>query len=595
MNFLHKAFAYCKNTLLWILKRFFTILGVIFFLFILAGFISGLSNSTPELPDEMILKLSLERGITDHPSSSFLGSYFGDEPITLLTLIGKLENAKEDKRVKGIWLDLSGAELSFAHAQELRQALQRFKIDDRIIFASTDTFGELSSGNAAYYLASVADEIWLQPSGLLGLVGAAAEVPFLKGTFDKLGIAPRFAKRKDYKTAPNTFTETTLTDAHKEELTDLVNGLNQQLVNDIAKARKLSPSQVKAAINIAPLNAQDALDKGFIDQASYGFKIDQHLQSKTSDKTEVVDLLSYFKQPPEDVEEELNIAVIHAIGEIWRGNGADTDIHSAIFSQHLADLILEVAEDETYEALLIRLNSPGGSYVASDTVWQALNIYKETGKPVIISISDMAASGGYFIAMGGDKIFIQPASITGSIGVFAGKFVAKDLMEKVGLNWETVSAGNNADMFSFAKDFTPDQWQKLQTSMDQIYLDFTSKVVSSRNIPADNIENLAQGKIWLGTDAVKNGLADEIGGYYEAIESIRIALKKSDDALIILHPVPEPVSPVKEILDLLTKRPDLLASQSRILGYLPTSIRLLFDDVAASKTHVLKTPSLRIH
>ena len=344
-------------------------------------------------------------------------------------------------------------------------------------------FGEFGPGNGAYYLATAFGEIYLQPSGDVGLTGILAEVPFVRGTLDKLGITPRFGARAEYKNAVNTFTETKLTEPHREAMTRLVESQFGQIVHGIAAARGLDEQAVRALVDRAPLSSQEALDAKLIDGLAYRDEVVDKLASGAR-KPERMPLARYVARAGRPHTTGEVVALIHGVGAVSRGRSRIDPLSGDVGmgSDTVAAAFRAAADDDRVRAILFRIDSPGGSYVASDTIWRAVSRARTAGKPIIVSMGNVAASGGYFVAIPADKIVAQPGTITGSIGVFGGKMLTGGFWDKVGVTFDDVQVGRNATMWSSLHDYTAAERARFDGALDRIYDDFTSKVAAGRGM-----------------------------------------------------------------------------------------------------------------
>jgi protease-4 len=371
------------------------------------------------------------------------------------------------------------------------------------------------------------------------LTGLLAEAPFVRGTLDKLGIVARFAARGEYKNAVNTFTERRFTAPHREATTRLITSQFDQIVRGIASGRGLSEDDVRAIVDRAPLSAQEALDAKLIDGLAYRDEVLAKLETGGA-KPERLSLARYLALAgPPSVNGD-TVALIHGVGVVTSGKSSVDPMSGDVGmgSETLGEAFRSAVEADRVRAILFRIDSPGGSYVASDTIWREVTRARESGKPVIVSMSDVAASGGYFVAMPADRIVAQPGTITGSIGVFSGKMLTGGLWDKLGVTWDEVHIGTNATMWTALSDYTPSQRANLDGTLDRIYQDFTSKVAAARQLPKERVEEIARGRIWTGEDALARGLVDALGGYPEALRQVRSTLGLPADAPLHLEQFP---------------------------------------------------------
>lgn len=514
----------------------------------------GLNRKAAEAPSSMILSLNLDSVFAEGKGGTDLAAFGVPNQMSLQDAIIALRRARDDDRVKAISATISGQSLGLAQIQDMRDAIAFFRESGKPALIYSDTIGELGNATPAYYMASAFDEIWLQPSGGVGLTGLALEQPFFKDFFDDLGVRADSLQRYEYKSAMENFTETEMTEPNKEALDALFGSIFDQIVEGIAAARGLTEADVKEQMANGPLIANEALEADLVDRLAYRDEFEDRLKEDFEDAKRVsIGRYLGYGLPDDTPSAEQSIALIHAIGPIQRGKSDDSPFggSSSIGSETLANAVREAAENEDIEAILMRIDSPGGSYVASDTIWREVVKAKEGGKPVIVSMGNTAASGGYFIAMPADTIFAQPGTITGSIGVIASKFVFEDALEKLGINWTTLTYGENGDIFSPARDFDDSERARLNRTLDAIYVDFTTKAASGREMSVADMREIAKGRVWSGEDAKRIGLVDELGGLSEAIDHTKVAIGLTPDDLVQLVRYPPAKDPFQSLLDAL--------------------------------------------
>lgn len=515
----------------------------------------GLPNQASNQPESMILSLNLDAGFSEGQSGPNFASFGVSGRTTLQDAVIALRRAANDDRVKAVTATVSGQSLGIAQVQEIRDAVADFRASGKPALLYSDTLGgELGNATTVYYLATAFDEIWLQPSGGVGLTGLAIEQPFLKGFLDKLGIRANTVQRYEYKSAAETFTNTEMSEPNKEALDALFGSIFEQIVDGIATARTISNSDIQQLMANGPLLAQEAMDGGLVDHLAYRDEFDKRVEdSFENGKNVSIKRYLSFGLPEDIPDADRSIALIHAVGAIARGKSEDSPFsaQSGVGSETLAKAVRDAAESDDVDAILLRVDSPGGSYVASDTIWREVVRAKETGKPFIVSMGNAAASGGYFIAMPADMIFAQPGTITGSIGVLSSKFVFEDALEKLGINWSTLTYGENGDIFTPSRDFSSDELARVNKSLDAIYDDFTSKAAAGRDMSVEDIHEIARGRVWSGADAKRIGLVDELGGLSDAIDHTKVAIGLTPDDLVRLVPYPKQKDPIQSILDAL--------------------------------------------
>lgn len=507
-------------------------MSILFFIGVI-GLVVAASSSKPTVPSNLVLELDLENPLPEHESSGSLSSAFGDEPTTVRDVVDALEKAGKDSRVKSLVVRV-GSPGSPANVQELRDAVKAFRATGKKAVAYTDSFGEMANATLGYYLATAFDEIYMQPSGDLGITGFAIETPFARDAFGKLGVTPRFSQRAEYKNAVNTFTEQDFTAPHREATERFTTSLFGQVVKGIAEDRKLPEDAVRTLIDKAPLLGQEALEAKLVDGLKYRDEVYGQLKKDAGEGSELLYVKKYLERAGRPHVSGDTIALVYAVGNVMRGRSDDNPLsgEQVLGGDSVAAAIRKATEDSRVKAIILRVDSPGGSYVASDTVRREVQRAREAGKPVIATMGTYAASGGYFIAMDADKIVAQPGTLTGSIGVYGGKFVTAGFWEKLGVNFETVAQGKNATINSTDSDFSPEQRARHEAMMDRIYADFTQRAAAGRKMPLEKLQEVARGRVWTGEDALAHGLVDALGGLPKALELAREAAKLPADASV---------------------------------------------------------------
>ncbi|MBV8118835.1 MAG: signal peptide peptidase SppA [Alphaproteobacteria bacterium] len=477
-----------------------------------------LPSNAPPLPDNIVLSADLTSGLAEGAGQEgWRRIIFGGKP-TLRDFLDALEAARADRRVKGILARLGTDEIGLAEGQEVRDAIIAFRAGGKFAIAFADSFGEFGAGTRPYYLATAFDKIWLQPMGSLGLTGLYAEATFFKGTLDKLGVAPEFDHKGEFKTAANVLTETKMTPPQREEVEDLLKSISAQVIDGIARARHLSSDAVLAAIDNAPLLPDEALHARLVDRLGYRDEAINEAHKRAGSNAELVGLSTYLDDAGRPHRKGERIALIYGSGLIVRGGAANPLTSSGEMAANVVTAAFRAAvRDPEVRAILFRIDSPGGSVVASETIWRDVVFARERGKPVIVSMGDVAGSGGYYIAAPANKIVAEPATLTGSIGVLAGKLVVADLLKKLGMSTDAAQFGANAAMFSVTSNFSPLARARLQAFLDATYQGFKEHVAAGRHMAPEAVEAVAQGRVWSGKEAKKNGLVDELGGYEVAL------------------------------------------------------------------------------
>src|SRR5579884_191319 len=501
--------------------------GVLF-----AKAVSG--RHTASLADNIVLSVDLTGGLAEGAGEGPLARLVSGSKPTLRDFVEGLERARADGRVKGLYLRLGDDSIGLARVQEVRDAIHAFRADGKFVIAFADTFGELGPGTRPYYLATACDEIWLQPMGDLGLTGLYAEQPFFRGTLDLLGVGADFEHREQYKTAMNMLTDTKMTAPQREEVEALVNSAAGQIVKGIAADRHMSEAAVKAAIDGGPYLAVEAADAHLVDRLGYSDEATARARERAGTGAKLVSLKTYLDRAGRPHTSGPEIALIFGDGLIVRGGGSEGLLPSnaEMGAQAIARAFRDARGDSHVRAIVFRIDSPGGSVVASETIWREVERTSKSGKPVIVSMGDVAGSGGYYVAAPADKIVAEPATLTGSIGVLAGKLVLSGLFNKIGVTTDAAQFGANAGMFSETSDFSPQARQRLNDFLDRIYMGFKQHVATGRHMTAEQVEAVAKGRVWSGEEAKARGLVDELGGYETALRLAREAAKLPADAAV---------------------------------------------------------------
>ncbi|SDD82604.1 S49 family peptidase [Auraticoccus monumenti] len=442
-----------------------------------------------------------------------------------------LRAGARDERVAGLLVHLGDCPLSLTEADEVGALIAEFGASKPTV-AHTETFGEMTSGLAAYRLASQAQQVWLQPSGALGLTGVALQVVLLRGALDKAGVEPQFGQRHEFKTAANQFTAREVTDAQREMMQRIADSVLDDTVTRVAERRGLAVEDVRAAVDTAPLTAARAAELGLVDHLGYRDEVHAWVREQWGEEVDgerVVDLHYVHRYAREQGAAGLvrsltdkqrpAVGVVNVQGAIVTGPGQPGGFgQPSAGADTVAAHLRAAAADEQVKAVVLRVDSPGGSYVASDTIRREVVRLRESGRPVVAVMGDVAASGGYFVSMGATEVVAGAATLTGSIGVLAGKLVTRGLADKIDVVREEMTAGERAGMFSTLRGFDDSDWAVLDAWLDEVYADFTQKAAADRGLPLETLEPLARGRVWTGADAAERGLVDHVGGASLALD-----------------------------------------------------------------------------
>jgi protease-4 len=412
--------------------------------------------------------------------------------------------------------------------QELRDAVTRFRKSGKPAYAHLEF-----CGNKEYYLATACSRVYALPTAILQVSGLEAEVMFFRNTLDKLGVEAQFEGVGKYKNAPNQFTETGFTEAHREQMDALLDSLHQQYVAAIAAARGKTPDEVQAIVDAGPYEGRDALQAGLVDELLYEDQIEDRLKAERITPGKYVRSASGL-----GLDGRPKVALIYAVGDIAPGESQNGPLGSEMAgSDTVAGALREARKDDSIRAIVLRIDSPGGSGTASDVIWREVMLARRS-KPVVVSMGDVAASGGYYIGMGSDGIVAQPATITGSIGVFGGKFSLHGLYDKVGMTKEILTRGQHADLFSEYRPWNDEERAKYRSLMVSFYQDFVTRAAEGRKKKFEEIDAVAQGRVWTGTEALSHGLIDRLGGLDVALglAKERARIGKDEDVNLVVLP-----------------------------------------------------------
>jgi protease-4 len=546
----------------------FTLLGVAFFISII-GFVSLylLFGREPSVPSSATLVLRVGGNLTEVAPADVVGYIRGVRMPTVRSIVENLRKAALDNRVRGVLLKPTGFESPFwGKVQEIRDAVLEFRKSGKPVYAYVD-YG----GDREYYLATAADKIFLMPSAALDLTGVATYELFLRGTLDKIGAYPDLHHIGQYKTAVNTFTEKGYTAAHKEMDESLNRDLYEQIVRGIADGRKKNEAEVRTAIDDGPFLPENALKAGLVDDLAYEDQVDEKLRAgSTRDRIEGDD---YARVSASSIglNRGPRIAVIYATGAIVGGKSGYDPLNGAVAgSDTLIEYIRQARKDGSVRAIVLRIDSPGGSASASDAIWRELMLARneKSDRPLVASMSDLAASGGYYIAMPAQVIVAQPSTLTGSIGIFGGKVVTGGVYNKLGMNIESTSIGKRAEINSPARPYNQDELKKLQEQLQSFYDDFVEKVATSRHTTPEQIDALAQGRVWTGRQAKQNKLVDELGGLDRAIALAKQRAKIPADSSVEIVVYP----PRKSFYELLSDQLSGTGESAAVSAWLNASL-----------------------
>jgi protease IV len=491
------------------------------------------------LPRNMVIALDLRHAVRDSaPESPFA---LGAQPLNVMDVVFALDEASRDSRVKGVLMRVGAGGLSVAEAEELDTALQRFRKAGKFVIAHSQGFE--SPGLGDYLVATSADQIWMQPKSQFSAAGEGGGEIFLRGLLDKIDAVPQIAKRAEYKSAADTVMEHDITPQDREQLTAVMHSWYDAATNDAAAARNLTKQKLAAVFEASPQFTEDVQKAGLIDKLGYDDDAYHAAIARAGAGAKTVQMPEYIRarSATSEIGNGPRIAVVEAAGEIVDETGGDgLSGGTMIGGDDLSKAIRQAANDKEVKAIVLRVDSPGGSVTASDQILNAVKKAQAKGKPVVVSMGSVAASGGYYIASSADEIVAEPGTLTGSIGVLTGKVSFGKSLNRIGVTTAEVSVGKNTLFDSAVTPFTPDQWNALNHQADEIYADFTQKVATGRKLPLAKVQELAKGRVWTGADASERGLVNRLGGFWTAVTAAKRLAGISEQATVVFKKYPRP-------------------------------------------------------
>ncbi len=531
-------------------SKVFLLLGGVFLLLVILGVIALIvasrSMGQPTVASNSVLILNLSGELPDYVAEEPLAKALGiRQPQSFSSLLTQLRKAKVDNRISAVLLDIDFPGLGWGKADELRDAIKDFRASGKPVYA----YMEIGT-NKEYHIATAADKIFLPPSGDIYVNGLAAEAMFYKGSLDKLGVEMDVIQiGPKYKNAPDQYTKTSMGDGQREVINALLDEFFGRFTAGIAEARKKDVNDVKALIDGAPYNAKQAKELGLIDDAFYREQVEAELKTrlgyKENDKLRTITGGNYRDVPSDSLglNNGEKVAVIYASGAITGGRSSSGPLSGeTVGSDTIVSAVTDAANDSSVKAIVLRVDSGGGSALASDLMWYALENAKAK-KPVVVSMGDVAASGGYYIACNANKIVAEPATITGSIGIFVLKPNIKGFYDWIGVSNEYTMRGKNAGIFRATENWSPEERSRMEAQISSVYYDsFVPKVAKGRNMTNEEANSLGQGRVWTGTQAKANGLIDEFGGLEKAIDIAKelAQLPADKDVRRVVFPAPRP-------------------------------------------------------
>ena len=566
------------------------LVGVPFLLIVMAA---SATRPAP-VPAHTVLQLDLRGGLSDQESQSPFAAFGGGGGQSVMSIVETLRRAETDDKVKGVLVRLPEGGIAPASADELRLAFKHFEtVGKKPVFAHSQGIYPSGLVTSTYMLGASANEFWMQPDSSLQAVGAASEEMFFKRFFDKYGVKADYEQRYEYKNAVNPYLYSDFTPAHRESTLSWMGSVYGTALVTAAQDRKKDPAILIKTIEAGPYSAQEAQAKGLIDKVGQVKDIQDALLAKAGKGAKLMDFDDYVsrgKRPP--AKSGPTIAVVGAEGAIMTGTGSGGSPfggESTIYSDDVAKALYDAIEDKDVKAIVFRVSSPGGSDTASEQILAAVKAARKAGKPVVVSMGTYAASGGYWISSGASAIVAEPTTLTGSIGVFGGKFALGDALARFGVDTRQVHVGGDyAGAFGTGQGFTPDQRAKFSGWMDRIYAGFVARVAEGRKLPPERVREIAKGRVWTGVQAKQLGLVDELGGFYEAVEKAKsLAGIKGEVKLKKIGASNSPFDALEKALGVSSASMRTLAASAWLLGD-PRS-QSIMDEMA--KARLRATPS----
>jgi protease-4 len=503
------------------------------------------------LPGTIVLELNLEDGLVEMRPDDPLLRAVEPSRLTVREVVEALDRAGTDPQVVALTFRGGAGLPGWATVDDLREAVERFRASGKPTVFFAESFGEFSPGQLAYHLATAFDEVYLQPSGEVGLAPLLMETFFLRDALDRIGVRPRFDSRGEYKDAQEIFTETGFTPAARDARRAVLEELEGSLVAGMGSGRTLPADSARALLARGPYPAREALAAGLVDGLLYLDQVRDRVRESTDASAEPVGIGQYLAAKGGAWTNGPRVALVYGVGAIQRGSGGFDFLSggTALGSGAVSSALREAADDPRTRAVLFRVDSPGGSWVASDQVRREVRRIRDAGIPIVVSMGNLAASGGYVIAMDADRIVAQPTTLTGSIGVLGGKLVSEAAFDSIGIDWDQVRVSGESSFYSAVEDFSARDWERFQLSLDRIYADFVEGVAAGRGMGVDEVESIARGRVWSGRDAGALGLVDRLGGFHAALDEIRGLLGESLDAPLEVALYPAERSLVQLLLE----------------------------------------------
>ncbi|WP_372706432.1 signal peptide peptidase SppA [Brevundimonas sp.] len=536
-------------TILGVFAGLFLFIVVVPFILIMAAI--GSASSKEPAPNNTVLELDLREGVTDQsPTNPFAA--FGGAGLSTLQIVDVLAQAEEDARVKGLLIRLPEAGITPAAADEIRQAVRRFRRSGKVVIAHAQGFQPIGTTISSYMVGASASELWMQNTSSFQLTGFSSDAIFLGRAFEKYGVNAQFEQRYEYKNAVNEYTESNFTPAHREAMGAWMTSIYTSALANAAQDRKTTPQALRTAMEAGPHSSAQALQRRLIDKIGQVEEAEAEIKRRAGRGAEIMEFDDYADSRGERTGSGSSaIAIVGGEGAILTGRGGGSnpfDSGSAMMSDDIARAIYDAIKDQSVKAIVFRVSSPGGSPDASEQILAAVRAAKAAGKPVVVSMGDYAASGGYWVSSEANWIVAQPSTLTGSIGVFGGKFALAEALGRFGVDIRNLTVGGEyADAFSPSEAFDGPDRAAFAAGVDRTYEEFIARVSVGRRLPAARVREIARGRVWTGAQAKSIGLVDQLGGLEEAIAKARELARIPASESVRFQRYPEPSSPLEAL------------------------------------------------
>lgn len=520
-----------------------------------AAFLASGPFAAKPLPENVVLSLDLRDVPSESTSGGLLGGDLFGGKRDIVETVQLLWQAADDPRVVGLFIDIGDEAAGLGRVQELRQAIAHFRGKGKFAVGFAESLGSGGTHFSDYYIASALEQVWLQPSGGFAVAGLAIETPFIKDGLDRLGVRVEGGKRYEYKSAPDTFLDTAYPPPARENLQQLLDSLYGQFVSDVARERNIEPAKVRQLIDSVPFDSEKAQQERLVDRIGYRSDALDEVTTRAGKSRTLVTLADYANDPARPEPRGDTVALVRITGAIMSGSPSrgPLDDDNIATAEDVVDALDQAASAKEVKAIVLRIDSPGGTYPAADAIADAVGRARSAGKPVIVSMGDVAASGGYLAALRADVIVAQPTTITASIGVFGIWPVATGLLASLGVNVERLSVGTNAGMYSVFQPPTTAQRAAIGRQLDEIYADFTRQVGEARKLEGSRLDAAARGRVFSGIDAKKAGLIDELGGLQLALNIAKAKGGIDESRQVELHAYPPDSDRWQKVVDRLLR------------------------------------------